>query len=154
MKKQNTNATTGLLIGLTLGFLIALAMFKATPKSQRSLAFPYAIGLGVIACSVIGFQIGNYTDKENYRNEALGIKNIQTVYKNDGGIWAIESFWREYNGKENKLVTTLLDNEMVSIYNDVVIVNHGYVSNNRSASKIHEEVKTDLIQRLKETFIY
>ncbi|MFC5284889.1 hypothetical protein [Pedobacter alpinus] len=152
LSKQTTASTTGLLIGLVLGFLIGLAMFKATPKSERSIVFPYAVGIGVMLTTIVGYKIGAVNDKETYRDIFLGIKHINTQHLNNAGEWVIQSSWKEYSGKENTLKTTVLDGEMVSIYNDVVISNHGYATNSRSASKTHEEVKTDLIQKLKDSF--
>lgn len=152
LSKQTTASTTGLLIGLIFGFLVGLAMFKETPKSERSAAFPYAIGIGIILSTIAGYKIGAVNDKEIYRDAFLGIKQITTTHINNDGEWAIESSWKESSGKENKLSTTILANEMVSIYNDVVMINHGNIASSRSASKIHEEVKTDLIQRLKDSF--
>lgn len=152
LNKQTTASATGLLIGLMLGFLVGLGMFKATPKSERSYIFPYAISIGVILLALAGFKIGELNDNDTYRDAFLGIKNITTTHSNTAGDWAIISSWKEYSGKENTLKTTVIDGEMVSIYNNVVISNHGYATNSRSATKIHEEVKSDLIQKLKESF--
>ncbi|MBK0384382.1 hypothetical protein I5M32_15550 [Pedobacter sp. SD-b] len=150
--KQNSASTTGLLLGLLFGFLIGLAMFKQTPKSERSVAFPYLIGAGLIISTVCGYKIGALNDAENYRDESLGIKRIETRHLSKAGEWSIESTWVQFDGFENKLITTTLDGETVSIYNQVIIANHGNYSNNRSATKIHEETKNDLIQKLKDSF--
>ncbi|WP_017259709.1 hypothetical protein [Pedobacter arcticus] len=152
LQKQSTSSTTGLLVGLMFGFLIGLAMFKATPKSERSDAFPYLVGLGVLFSTYAGYKIGAFNDHEHYRDEYLGIKNIRTNYQNDENGWAIQSFWKQHPDKENSLVTTVLDGEMVTIFNGLVLIVHG-ASNSRSADKLHEEVKKDVVQRLKDGFI-
>ncbi|HEX7367980.1 MAG TPA: hypothetical protein VF273_12830 [Pelobium sp.] len=153
LKKESTASTTGLLVGLMFGFLIGLAMFKATPKSQRSVFFPYLIGLGGIFCAMSGYKIGAHTDKQNYRDEYLGINNISTSYHKDENGWAIQSIWVEYPDKENSLVTTILDGELVTIFNGLVLVNHGYRRSSQTADKLHEEVKKDVVQRLKDGFV-
>lgn len=153
LKKQTTASTTGLLIGLMFGFLVGLAMFKENPKSERSDAFPYLVGLGAVLSTYAGYKIGAINDDQNYRDECLGINHIQTNYHKDESGWAIQSCWTEHPDKENSLVTTVLDGEMVTIFNGLVIVNHGYSGNSRSAGKLHEEVKKDVVQRLKEGFV-
>ena len=153
LKKQTTASTTGLLIGLMFGFLIGLAMFKENPQSERSDFFPYLIGLGVFLSTFAGYKIGAVNDLQNYRDEYLGINHIQTAYHNNENGWAIQSHWTEHPDKENTLVTTIMDGEMVTIFNGLVIVNHGYSGNSRSASKLHEEVKKDVVQRLKDSFV-
>ena len=52
---EGSAATSGLLIGLMFGFLVALGMFKQTLKSQRSDVFPYAVTIGVILAAVVGY---------------------------------------------------------------------------------------------------
>nr|WP_294896177.1 hypothetical protein [uncultured Pedobacter sp.] len=153
LKKQTTSSTTGLLVGLMFGFLIGLAMFKQTPKSERSDAFPYLTGLGLILCTVAGYKVGKFNDDQNYRDEFLGINNIQTNYHKDENGWAIQTQWTEYPDKENSLVTTILEGEMVTIFNGLVLINHQNSGNSRSASKLHEEVKNDIVQRLKDGFV-
>lgn len=61
-----------------------------------------------------------------------------------------QSVWIGQPDKENSLVTTVLDGEMVTIFNGLLVV-HGS-SNRRSANKLHEEVKKDLVQQLKDGF--
>lgn len=153
LKKQSTASTTGLLVGLMFGFLIGLAMFKATPKSQRSDAFPYLIGIGVGLCTIGGYKIGAYTDQQNYRDEYLGTNNISTNYHKDENGWAIQSTWTEHPDKQNSLVTTILDGELVTIFNGLVLVNHGFRRSSQTADKLHDEVKKDVVQRLKEGFV-
>ncbi len=150
-EKQKTASTTGLLIGLMFGFLVGLGMFKSTPRSQRNSVFSYAIGLGVLFTTVIGYKIGLGTDEQDYRDDCLGINQINTQQLKQGESWSIESNWKEYDGLEHHLVTTMLEGELVSIYDGIVIIEHGY-SNSRSAAKHHEEVKNDVIQRLKDGF--
>jgi hypothetical protein len=150
--KNTSKSTSGLLIGLIFGFLVGLAMFKQTPKSERSVAFPYLIGFGIILCCIVGYKIGALNDDENYRDEWLGIKDIKTNNFNDGNYWVIESVWTQYNGLENKLITTIQEEEMISIFNEVMIRNHGYATSRISASKAHEETKNDLIDSLKTNF--
>lgn len=152
VKKQSTASTTGLLIGLVLGFLIGLAMFKATPKSQRSDAFPYLVGLGVLLSTYAGYKIGAYNDLQTYRDDYLGIKKIKTNYHKSASTWAIQSSWIAHPDKINSLVTTVLDGELVTIFNGLVLVNHGHSRHSHSAAKMHEEVKKDVIQRLKDDF--
>lgn len=152
LKKQSTASTTGLLIGLMLGFLIGLAMFKATPKSQRSEAFPYLVGIGVLISMYGGYKIGAYNDLQAYRDDYLGIKNIKTNYHRNENGWAIQSQWTEHPDKENSLVTTILDGELVTIFNGLVLVNHGVRRSSQTADKLHEEVKKDVVQRLKDGF--
>lgn len=152
LKKPSTASTTGLLVGLMFGFLVGLAMFKATPKSQRSDFFPYLVGIGVILSTYAGYKIGEFNDQQKYREEYLGINHIKTNYLNDEHGWAIQSVWLEHPDKENSLVTTVLDGEMVTIFNGLVLVNHGS-GNRRSADKLHEEVKKDVVQRLKDGFV-
>lgn len=152
LKKQSTASTTGLLIGLMFGFLIGLAMFQATPKSQRGEFFEYLVGFGVLISTYSGYKIGAFNDLQNYRDEYLGIKHIKTNYVNDENGWAIQSFWIQHPDKENDLVTTVLDEEMVTIFNGVILVNHGFGSR-RSADKLHEEVKKNVIERLKDGFV-
>ncbi len=149
---EGSAATSGLLIGLMFGFLVALGMFKQTLKSQRSDVFPYAVTIGVILAAVVGYKIGNRKDQEIYRDEFLGINKIETRHVTEGAYWFIESSWMSSDDQENKLITTMMDGEMVSIYNTVVITNHGHASNSRTATKAHEEVKMDLIQKLKDGF--
>lgn len=151
LKKQSTASTTGLLIGLMFGFLIGLAMFKATPKSERSNVFPYLVGIGVFLSTYVGFKIGAFNDLQTYRDDYLGVKNIKTNYYRDENGWAIQSSWKEHPNKENSLVTTILDGELVTIFNGLVLVNHG--RNSHSADKLHQEVKKDVVQRLKEGFV-
>ncbi len=153
LKKESTASTTGLLIGLMFAFLIGLSMFKATPKSQRSDAFPYLIGIGVLLSMYGGYKIGAYNDLQTYRDDYLGIKHIKTIYHKDENGWAIQSQWTEHPDKENNLVTTILDGELVTIFNGLVLVNHGHSRNSQSANRMHEEVKKDVIQRLKDSFI-
>ena len=152
LKKQSTASTTGLLMGLMFGFLIGLAMFKTTPKSERSDAFPYLVGVGVLLSMYAGYKIGDFNDQQNYREEFLGINQITTKYHNNENGWAIQSTWLQHPDKENSLSTTILDGEMVTIFNGLVLVNHGS-SNRRSADKLHEEVKKDVVQRLKDGFV-
>ncbi|MBC7654613.1 MAG: hypothetical protein H7098_09105 [Oligoflexus sp.] len=152
LKPKNTSkSTSGLLIGLMFGFLVGLAMFKQTPKSERSVAFPYLIGSGIILCCIVGYKIGALNDDDTYRDEWLGIKDIKTNHFNNGNDWIIESIWMQYNGLENKLITTKQDGEMISIFNETIIRNHGY-ANRSSATKAHEEAKNDLIDTLKANF--
>jgi len=153
LQKQTTTSTTGLLVGLMFGFLIGLAMFKQTPKSERSDAFPYFIGFGALLSTFAGYKIGAVNDAQNYRDEFLGITNIKTNYQTDENSWAIQSQWIEYPDKENNLVTTMLDGEMVTIFNGLILVNHGYSGNSRSAGKLHEEVKKDVVEWLKDGFV-
>jgi len=150
--KNTSKSTSGLLIGLMFGFLVGLAMFKQTPKSERSAAFPYLIGLGIILCCIVGYKIGALNDDESYRDEWLGIQDIKTNHFNDGTNWIIESVWIQYNGLENKLITIIQDDEVVSIFNETIIRNHGYSTNRNSATKAHEETKNDLIDSLKANF--
>ncbi len=151
LQKQSTSSTTGLLVGLMFGFLIGLAMFKANLKSERSDAFPYLVGIGVLLATYAGYKIGVFNDQEQFRDEFLGIKSIRINYLNDENGWAIQSVWKEHPDKENSLVTTVLDGEMVTIFNGLVLVTHGS-SNRRSADKLHEEVKKDVVQLLKDGF--
>ncbi len=153
LQKQSTSSTTGFLVGLIFGFLVGLAMFKATPKSQRSDFFPYLIGIGALLSTYAGYKIGEFNDQQTYREDYLGINRIKTNYLNDDNGWAIQSVWLEHPDRENSLVTTILDKEMVTIFNGLVLVNHGNVRNSRSADKLHEEVKKDVVQRLKDGFV-
>ncbi|RKD13196.1 hypothetical protein BCY91_10250 [Pelobium manganitolerans] len=152
MKKQSTASTSGFLMGLMLGFLIGLAMFKETPRSERSEAFPYLVSAGALFCCYAGFKIGAYHDFQSYRDEFLGIKNISTRYRTQDGFWQIESLWQQYPAKEQILITTILDNETVSIFNNLVIANHGFAANGKSAQKLHDETLNDLVQQLKDNF--
>ena len=127
-------------------------MFKATPKSQRSDAFSYLVGFGVLFSTIGGYKIGAFTDRQNYRDDCLGINHIKTNYHRDENAWAIQSSWTAYPDQENSLVTTVLDGELVTIFNGLVLVNHGHSRNSKSADKLHEEVKKDVIQRLKDGF--
>lgn len=151
--KQQSGSSTGLLIGLLFGFVVGLGILKERHQSLKSSFFPYAIGIGVIFCAVVGYKIGALKDDEIYRDECLGIKKIVTKQWTDDGHWAIESTWKEYDGLEHRLLTSLLDGEVISVYNDVIIANHGFNSGSRSASKLHEEVKGDVVLRLKEGFV-
>lgn len=153
LQKQTTGGTTGLLVGLMFGFLIGLAMFKQTPKSERSAAFPCLIGIGAILSTFAGYKIGAVSDSQHYRDEFLGINSIKTNYQKNENSWSIQSQWTEYPDKENNLVTTMLDGEMVTIFNGLVLVNHDYSGNSRSASKLHEEVKKDVVEGLKDGFV-
>lgn len=153
LRKHTTSSTAGLLIGLMFGFLVGLAMFKSTPKPERSDAFPYLVGIGVILSTVAGYKIGAYDDVQKYRDEFLGINHITTNYVTDDNGWAIQSSWTEYPDKENTLVTTVLEGETVTIFNGLVLVNHGYSRNSQSTSRMHEEVKKDVVQRLKDGFV-
>jgi hypothetical protein len=150
--KNTSKSTSGLLFGLMFGFLVGLAMFKQTPKSERSVAFPYLIGSGIILCCVVGYKIGALNDDETYRDEWLGINEIKTNHFNDGADWIIESVWQQYNGLENKLITTNQDGEMISIFNEIIVRNHGNAANRSSGTKAHEETKNDLIDSLKSNF--
>ncbi|OAQ39269.1 hypothetical protein A5893_11425 [Pedobacter psychrophilus] len=150
--KNTSKSTSGLLIGLMFGFLVGLAMFKQTPKSERSAAFPYLIGIGIILCSIVGYKIGALNDDETYRDEWLGIKDIKTIQFNDANDWVIQSIWMQYNGLENKLITTNKDGEMISVFNEIIVRNHGNATNIRSGAKAHQETKNDLIDGLKANF--
>ncbi len=150
--KNTSKSTSGLLIGLMFGFLVGLAMFKQTVKSERSIAFPYLIGTGIILCCVVGYKIGALNDNETYRDEWLGIKDIKTRQFNDANNWVIESVWTQYNGLENKLLTTNQDEEMISVFNEIIVRNHGNATNIRNGAKAHEETKNDLIDGLKSNF--
>jgi hypothetical protein len=149
-EKPNTGSSTGFLMGLMFSFLIGLAMFKATPKSTRSDYFPYLIGIGVIVSCTIGYQIGAGIDDQNYRDQCLGIDRITTKPVQNEEQWGVESYWKQYDGYEHRILTTKLDGEMVTIYNQSVIATHGYASKSLSLTKIHEEVKNDIVGRLKE----
>lgn len=152
-EKQQSGSSTGLLIGLLFGFVVGLGILKERHQSLKNSFFPYAIGIGVIICSVVGYKIGALKDDEIYRDKCLGIHHITTKQWNDGNHWAIESTWKEYDGLEHRLLTSLLDGEVVSIYNEVIIANHGFNSGSRNASKLHEEMKGDLVMKLKEGFV-
>jgi hypothetical protein len=151
--KQNAGTTTGLLIGLMLGFLIGLGMLKQSQKSLRSDFFPYAVGLGVLFTSFCGYKIGALNDDQNYRDELLGILAVSTKEWTEGGNWIAESFWLEYDGKEHRILTTMVDGELVSIYNGSIIAYHGYTTSHMSVTKNHIEVKTDIILKLKDGYI-
>ncbi len=151
--KQTSGSTTGLLVGLMFGFLIGLGMLQQSQKSFRGDFFPYAIGLGVIFTTFCGYKIGAINDDQNYRDECLGILSVITKEWTEGGSWVAESFWKEYDGKEHRLLTTLIDNELVSIYNGTIIAYHGYSTSHTSVAKNHTEVKSDIILKLKDGFV-
>jgi hypothetical protein len=149
-EKTKTASSTGFLMGLMFSFLIGLAMFKATPKSTRSSFFPYGIGLGIIITCVVGYQIGAGVDDQNYRDQCLGIDKITTNTVRDEGELGIESYWESYDGFEHRVLTTKMEGELVTIYNKSVIATHGYSSKSLSLTKIHDEVKNEIVERLKE----
>ncbi len=151
-EKPTTASTTGLLIGLLFGFLVGLGMFKQTQKSERSVVFPYAIGIGVLFTTFTGYKIGALKDEEQFRDACLGINAIVTNEWLENSSWATESYWQEAEGKEHRMLTTLVDGGLVTIYNGSIVAYHGQNSGHRSVSKFHLEVKGDLIQKLKDGF--
>ena len=151
--KQTSGSTTGLLVGLMFGFLIGLGMLKQSQRSFRDDFFPYAIGLGVLITTYFGYKIGTINDDQNYRDECLGILALTTKEWTDSGSWVAESFWQEYDGKEHRLLTTLVEGELVSIYNGSIIAYHGYSASQSSVTKNHAEVKNDIILKLKDSFM-
>jgi hypothetical protein len=151
-EKQKTGSSTGLLIGLMLSFIIGLGILKESHQSYKDSFFPYGIGMGVILTSVVGYRIGAGIDDQNYRDECLGINRMITRQWRDEENWGIESSWKEYDDLEHHLVTTVLERELVTIFDGLVIMNHGE-STSRSANRHHEEVKTEVVQRFKDGFL-
>ena len=151
-EKPKTASSSGFLFGLMFSFLIGLAMFKATPKSTRSDFFPYGIGIGILICCIVGYQIGAVKDNQNYRDECLGIDKITTQTIKENGELGVESYWKAYDGYEHRVLTTKIEGELVTIYNQSVIATHGYASKSLSLTKIHEEVKQGIVERLRENW--
>lgn len=151
--KQTSGSTTGLLVGLMFGFLIGLGMLKQSQSSFRGDFFPYAIALGGLFTTYCGFKIGTINDDQTYRDECLGILAVTTKEWTEGASWVAESFWQEYDGKEHRLLTTLVDHELVSIYNGSIIAYHGYHTSHSSVAKNHTEVHNDIILKLKDAFL-
>jgi len=151
-EKRKTGSSTGLLIGLMLSFVIGLGILKESHRSYKNSFFPYGIGIGVILTSIVGYKIGTGVDDQNYRDECLGINQITTRQWRDEEDWGIESSWKEYDDLEHHLITTMLEKELVTIFDGLVIMNHGQATS-RSATRYHEEVKTEVVQRFKDGFV-
>ncbi|MBD3750008.1 MAG: hypothetical protein IE931_10980 [Sphingobacteriales bacterium] len=151
-KKPHTGSSTGLLIGLMLSFLIGLAMIQHCECSLKHSFFPYGIALGVMITTVVGYKIGDAIDEQNFRDDCLGILDIKTDEWVEENHWNAESYWQEHQGREHRILTTMVDAELVSIYNGSIIAYHGRSANHMSVNRFHAEVKNEIINKLKEDF--
>ena len=151
-KKPHTGSSTGLLIGLMLSFITGLAMIQHCECSLKHSFFPYGIALGVIITTIVGYKIGDAIDEQNYREDCLGILDIKTDEWVQDNSWNAESYWQEYQGRERRILTTMVEAELVSIYNGSIIAYHGRSANHMSVNRYHAEVKNEIVNKLKEDF--